>query len=142
MWQQIQRIPTPFLWVSRRGVETLSEEMGHCGAFESAAWDYVIVDGADQSESRATLGGTSPTFNNGDVNVNAPLQTEIRGTLHSSAPVFAWEQTWIFAPDQSDRRATVASGSPTFAWEQLWIFAPDQSESRGTLAAQPVFANG
>jgi hypothetical protein len=141
MWQQIQRIPTPFLWVSRKGEILIEERMGHCGAFESAAWDYVLVIGPDQSESGASLASSAPVFNYGDVNVNAPNQSETRFTRASSAPVFAWEQTWIFAPDQSESRASLAA-APVFAWELIWIYGPDQSESRATVAGAPSFANG
>jgi hypothetical protein len=142
MWHQIQRIPTPFLWVSRGGETFIEERMGHLGDYGSASWDFTLVEGPDQSESRGTLPGSAPTFDYGDVNVNGPPQTEIRGTLSDSAPSFAWLLAWIYGPDQSETRGTVGGDSPAFAWEQLWIFAPDQIESRGTISAEPSFANG
>lgn len=128
------------MWVSRDHLDQ-QEALDATGSFVSAAWLFVLIFGPDQSESAGALASSSPTFANGDVNIQTEAPPESAAAVAGS-PSFDWLFVIVQGPDQSESAAAVASSSPTFANEQVWIFGVDQSESASALAATPTFANG
>lgn len=139
-WQQIQRIPTPFLWVTRPTFNQEEFLFSQAGA-PIASWDQVWIPsaGGDQTESMSTV-SAAPSALNGDVNVTGPPQSETMRTV-SADPTPANDQVWIFASAQTENMSTV-SAAPTPANDQIWIFGSAQTETMATVSAAPTPQNG
>ena len=142
MWEQIQLIPTPVIWVARPRTDQ-EERIGAVAAtIGIASADYVLVLGADQTDQVTGLGSLASGGygSNGDVNISGSPQSESPAALAGSGTA-NWDAVLIFGANQTELTASLA-GDGTANWLFIFVFGPNQTDNISVLAGSGTANNG